>query len=326
MTISTAEVNLGINQWKEPLEKQGMSFEIPSSFLTPPNVPSEMIVRDEKVGLGIENDRLRTHLVTELSKCIRENKKCFFVNVDGDNLKAANNVNREFGDMLIINTAARTLSAIEKSNIKPSTKIIALREKDAADSVVVWFFDTSDQELADVRQQIELIQQPVKVDNPGFIFSISASVISSDDPRIQKELNDTKIWLQTKETNLAYDFYEHAVKDLADKDVKFKKIDKDMGRLSQLPVEELLTTDNMQLFINAITNTFGDTRISHKVLEVLLKLTSAQTALVLSKNQNSKDAYMKLLKDVGITDQQITTAKTTGDLLKIFQELFGSAE
>jgi hypothetical protein len=312
------------NPWKETLEKQGIDFTIPSHILTGTDIFEKTKIVDEKTGLRIENDQLRTHTVTLLSDCIRNGKNWAVVYSDGDNLKEANNISREFGDMAIVYSAAKTIQAIEKSNLGPNVKIITSRQEDAGDEVVVWLFDVSNQDLQNLYREIDLIQAPTKINNPSFRLSTSTAVISNDDRRIQAEINNSKPWLLADNSRLAYNLYQHEIMDRAEKDVKLKKIDKDIDRLKDLPENKLLTANNMDTFIKAISETFGNSRISDKVLEILLKLVSAHSAIVMSKNPDCESAYKFLLKGVGIDDKQIESAKSTEDLLKIFQGLFGS--
>jgi GGDEF domain-containing protein len=311
----------GKNPWQEQLEKQGMNFSIPDRYRDALGLP---FPHDEKTGLIIESDLVRTDLASRLSDSIRHEKTWTMVHADSDNLKVANTkVNHLFGDMVIKYGAATLTQAIDRAKIGSNVKIFATRDAHAGDEFSIWLFYLSDDEINKVRHEINNISA-IKTKDPEFNFSISSAMIAYNDPRIQENINQTKKFLAKDKNVISYNFYQHSVKEIAENDVGKIKIEKDLDRLKDLPEEQLLTSINMGKFIKSIVDTFGNSRLSDKLLDVLLKLSSAQTAIIMSNKDDSKNAYKLLLEGVGVTKEQIENAKTSNDLLNIFRSLFGS--
>lgn len=311
----------GVNPWQEKLEKQGLDFSIKEKFLKTPDLNFKT---DHKTNLIIETNDVRIHLVKNLSDCIKNGKKWALVYSDVDNLKTANTrYKRPFGDMVIKYGAAEITQFVDSVGISPNVDVLTTTDTRAADECSVWLFGLSDKEIAKLRYSSKLQNNDVRISEPEYSFSTSKTIIAYDDPRIQEELKKTQEFLASDKNNLAYDFYQHSIKEIAENDVARTKIEKDLDRLRNLPQDRLLTDVSMKSFISKIVETFGNSRISDKLLDVLLKLTSAQTAISISKSSESKKVFIDLLKEIGVSEKQINTAKTPNDLLEIFKDLFG---
>ena len=314
------------NPWQNKLEKQGLNFTIiPEGFLNKPDINFQL---DEKTGFIMENKDMRMYLIEKISDSIRTGRKWAVVYADADNLKTANTkYGRPFGDMVIAYGAAAVTQLINKTKINSNTKITTTKEGHAADEYSVWLFDISDEDIEKLRNAINAnLHHGTHAESPefNFYFSISTAILTYDDPRIQGQLEETKSFLASGENRLAYDFFQNSIKDIIEDDVATIKIEKDLNRLGSMPQDELLTNTNMDMFIKGIVSIFGDSRLSEPLLTVLLKLVSAKTVTLKLADPARQEVFVNLLKEVGISEQQINEAKTPGDLLNIFKSLFGS--
>lgn len=312
------------NPWQEKLEKQGLNFAVPQQLLTqeiPPGVQREL-----KTQLPIEEDALRIHFARKLSECIRDGKKWTMIYTDIDNLKVANTTyDRNLGDMVIRYGAATTGQALVDAQLSPNAQVFIARQAHAGDEITAWILDVSDDEIQRIKESVKKAETPKKLDGPNFSFSFSSAVISSNDERIAESIKTTETWLNQNNTRVAFNLFQE-VTEMADQDVKMAKMAKDLDRLENIPEQELLETVPVDKFVDMLVNSFGNSRISDGLLRVLLKLTSAQTIVAMTNSLEAKEAYIDLLKGVGIKEEQIKTARTPEDLLQIFRDLFGTAD
>jgi len=93
--------------------------------------------------------------------------------------------------------------------------------------------------------------------------------------------------------------------------------------LNRLSPEELIKADNLQEIIEVLTQDLGDSRISAELLEVICKLVSIETAEVLSRSEELKQGFVNFLAEIGVDKDQLNKAKSSSELLALFQELFG---
>ncbi len=314
------------NPWQNKLEEQGLNFTIiPGRFLEIPKLNFQI---GEKTGLMVENRDMRFYLINKVSYSIRNEKKWAVVYADTDNLKTANTkYGRPFGDMAILYGAAAVTQLVNKAKLNPNAEIIPLRENHTADEYSVWLFDLSDEEIKKLHNEIDLnLHNGIHVnrDELMFHFSISAALMAYSDSRIQGQLEETIRFLASGDNRLAYDFFQNSIKNILEEDVAEIKIEKDLDRLNNLPQDELLTETNMDKFIKGIATIFGDSRLSEPLLTVLLKFASAKAITLKLAESARQEVFINLLKEVGVSEQQINEAKTPDDLLNIFKSLFGS--
>lgn len=305
--------------WRQKLEAQGVSFNFPEGQ----PLVGVLVRRDGKTGLPIEDDPIRKNIASGLSDAIRNGQKWAFAYVDVDNLKKANdNVERPFGDMVIVYGAAKTAQAVESSNLSKDTSVSITRPTDAADETNVWVFNLSDEEQQRMQENIKAAEEPLELQDPPFSLSLSSAVITSDDPRIQNELNKAKLWLLQDDDRIAFDFYEE-VKNIANKDTILLKTAKDLKRI---PHEQMLTAQGVQEIISVLTQEFGNSRISEEALELILKLMSAQAARVVVMSVKNQTAYQHLLEELGVSKEQIENNGSPEKLVDLFKSFFGSEE
>lgn len=98
------------------------------------------------------------------------------------------------------------------------------------------------------------------------------------------------------------------------------KINKDLNRISH---KELIEKGNLQEIIKALTQDLGDSRISGELLEVICKLVSVETLKILSQSEKLKQGFVNFLANIGVDEDQLNNAKSSSELLALFQELFG---
>lgn len=313
-------INERVNPFERQLVDQGFNFDIPKRILGNEKLP-EGTKRDRLTNLLIEDDALRTVVGRRLSRAIRDGENWAVVYGDADNLKLANNrYNRRMGDMVIRYGAAAVTQAVDLTNFGDQVEIIAARPGVTADETMIWIFGLSDNELQTLLKNLEDTGKPTESQNPQFRFSVSATAVSSKDPRIQDKLRTTKEHLTQAHDRISYDFLSDVV-DIAEIDVRNIKIIKDLERL---PVGELLT-DHVLLrnFISILKEDLGNSRISDQLLETICKLVSVQTVKALGKSPTTKGNFTLLLQDLGINEQQLKNARTPEDLMRLFESMFG---
>lgn len=317
---STQEPISQLNPWKETLEQQGINFEIPPRFLElPPDIHIEN--RDRNTGLAVETDTLRRDIAVALSRCIRDGKNWAVVYSDVDNLKQANEkIDRDFGDMVIRYGAASTTRAVEEVDVSPNAQVIATRRGQAADETIIWLFDISTEELERLEKKFKEPETSTEVRDPNFTFSTSTVLITSNDPKIQEQIEQTKSWLKETDDRIAFEFYQ-TLTTIAETDVKLLKTAKDLARL---PIEQLLTVEGVNGFIEVITQNLGNSRIGDELLETILKLTGTASIKAIIGSIKNREAYQLLLQELGISEEEVRQNGDPRKMLSLFERLFGS--
>lgn len=321
------EGRMTTNPWRARLEQQGLNFSIPSRPL--PEWMTGDLQIDELTHLVTENDNSRRHVAERLSGAIRNGESWFAFTTDADNLKQANdNIDRQFGDMVIAFGAARIGQAIERAALSPHVDAITMRWGSGADETMTWLFGLSEAEEESLRRELEIAQTPhvVKIPEiekpPSFVFSTTIAIATSNDPRIQHQLNETQQWLSEHPDATAFNFMQNIVT-ATTQEVKLTKIEKDLARL---PIEELLTMNGVETLHEYIVKTLGNSRISDKLLDLTLQLSSVQAARAMMNSIPNQEAYQEMLRRFGVTEEQLNQAKTAEQLQNLYTSMFGSIQ
>lgn len=302
------------------LEEQGVNFAIPPRFKDITNLPTGLN-KDTKTGLIIDDEKeLRTFLASKLTAAIREGKDWAIIYSDADNLKKANTeYGRELGDMVIKYGAARITQAVEKTNLSSDAEVIAARQTHAGDEVVTWCFNVTEEEIKRLKEVIRESEEGVRVADPNFTFSTTATVISSTDVQGEASMEETRLWLTEDSDRIAYEFYQGIV-NRADNDVKLLKTAKDLARL---PEGEIATADGIKKFMEIIIGNLGNSRMGDELLEVIMKLTSVVAVKSLGKNTKFNKMFRKILAKFGVDEKALTEARTPDALMRLYSSIFG---
>lgn len=301
--------NIEVNPFQSRLEAQGINFDIPQRFKETQNLPST-VQKDRLTGLPVENDKLRLQIIREFSEAIRINRHWTVVSSDVDNLKTANNISRQFGDMVIRYGATRLLQAIDQVQLSPNARVIAMRQGNAADETIVWFFGVSNEEIDKIKTAVTEADRPKKSNDPDFSLSQSTTVISSADSGIQEDQEVTKKWLEENQGKPAFDFFRQ-INDMADYNVTTIKINKDLARF---PIEDFQATEDVAAAIEVITNTLGGSRISEPLLRGILECCILLGIAKISP-ERLREAQEKLININGFEEMR-----------DLFKELFGTSK
>jgi len=310
------------NKWEQNLRKQGIPMDIPDGFKTIPLLDKQGItpVKDRLTGLPIEDNHIRKLVTTELSSSIRGGENWAAVYGDGDNVKPANDkIDRKYGDMVIRYGASRVLTAIDSLNLSPNVKIISARQADAADETITWIFGLSQEELRKLREAIEKGGEGINVSNPSYTFSVSATVLGSDDSRFEAKKAETAKWLLEDPSRNAYDFYQELA-ERVEADVKAVKMAKDHIGFT---ISELLEDGRLRQLRELIMANHEDTRISGTVLKDLIDLVAAVTTVeAISKAFPDKDDARQKLIDIGFKPDELSNPLDIQTFCTMVREAF----
>lgn len=303
------------------LQNRGLLLEPHPKFQDVNWLPVEARSLDRLTGLPILNDETRTILVEEFSQCVKNSGKWACLNIDADQLKTANDrpeLGRSFGDEYIKWEAATVTDALIKNPLANGTTVRVVRPTHAADEIIVWFFNLTDENMQKVRDIYELVGVPVSIPELNFTLSLSAGLLTSDDQVIKGSLSDTKQLLLSDPKAQPYELFQ-AVEDKTEELSKIEKIAKDLQRL---PLEELIQQKNISALITVMKNNLGGSRISGHLLELILKLQSVQTIRLL-ENHIDAETYRKMLTDLGVEANALNNVGSPQTLVELFRNLFG---
>lgn len=307
--------------WRSVLQNRGLLLQSHQKFQDVNWLPIEARSIDRLTGLPVLNDEVRNILIGELSQCVRNNGKWACINVDADLLKTANDkpeLGRSFGDEYIRWETATVTDALIKIPFSDETTIRVIRPTRAADEIIVWFFNLSDEDMKKIPQVQKLIGISIPIPELSFNFSLSTGLLTSDDPTIKDSLVDSQQWLLSRPEAQAFKLFQR-IEDKTGELAKIEKIAKDLYRL---PLEELIKQENISSLITIMKNNLGGSRISGHLLELILKLQSVQTIRLLNGHLD-KETYRKMLIDLGVDVNLLNNIKSPEQLVNIFRDLFG---
>lgn len=324
-------MDLGIqpeNPFLSTLVKQGFDFNIREQFKNLPLKEGKgglQIQKDQLTGLVLENGIARQLVARELGKSVRKGTSGFFcLYTDVDNLKHANTSHgRQFGDLLILNTAASVTQTLAELNLPKSVNIYVLRSTHAADEIIVWGFNLSAEQLEELEKKAGEIEAVKKSTEPLFNFSSTHALIRSNDLNWDDELEEnyykTKTWLKEDETRVPFELLQ-MIEEKADTITKQIKINKDINNLD---IKTLIDTGGLNKLVKILENDFGNKRISDSVLELICKIVSIQTVRALANSPKTRENFNEFLTEIGVGEERLSQAKTAEDILSIFKDLFG---
>lgn len=287
-------------------------------------LPSKSKQVDRLTNLPILNNETRNVLVGELSQCVKENKQWACLNTDADQLKTANDkpgLGRDFGDEYIKWSAATVTEVLENASFSDEATIRIVRPSHAADEVIVWFFNLTDEDIKKIPKIQEQIEIPVPIPELSFTFSLSSGLLSSDDPSVKKSQDATQKWLLSDSKVQAFNLFQQ-IENITDELTKIAKISKD---LSRSPLKDLFQQENITALISVMKNNLGGSRISERLLEIILQLQSVHTIRLLKKHLNY-ETYEKMLLDLGVDSESLNNVQSSEALVDLFRGLFGSSE
>ncbi len=305
--------------WKYALVRQGLPLHSNPKFKDVSWLPAGARSVDNLTGLPILNNETRKVLIGEFSECIKNNGKWACINIDADQLKTANTkYGRSFGDEYINWEVAITTKAIEDATLSNTATVRVVRPTHAADEVIVWFFNLSEDDMQKMQKLQKSIGITVPIPDLSFTFSLSTGLLKSDDLSIQKSLSETQEWLKTDPNRSAFDFFQ-MIEDQTDEQAKLEKISKDLYRL---PLAELMKEQNISLLIEIMKKNLGGSRISGHLLELILKLQSIQTVRLLG-NKVDNATYISMLQELGVEEADLNNVESPEALVQLFRNLFG---
>jgi GGDEF domain-containing protein len=311
------------NQWRDVLSRINKSPLLSnlSRFQKSDWLPPKLKQADRLTGLPLLNNETRNVLVGELSQCVRNNQKWACINIDADQLKTANDrhdLGRSFGDEYIKWEAVTVIDALEKTSFKDNTAVRLVRPTHAADEVIIWFFNLTDEDIKKISNMQEIIGKSLTLPELSFTFSLSSGLLTSEDLQIKKSLDTTRGWLLSDPKAQAYDLFQQ-IEEKTDELTKVEKISKDLLRL---PLEDLLQQKNISALITVMKNNLGGSRISEHLLELVLQLQSIHTIRLLHKHVDS-DTYTHMLVELGVKPEDLNNVKSPEVLVNLFRNLFG---
>lgn len=313
--------NLVRTDWRSVLKSKGLLLEPRSKFQDLNWLSLESRQVDRLTSLPLLNNETRKVLVGELSQCIKNNKKWACLNTDADQLKTANDrleLGRNFGDEYIKWGAATVTDALEKTSFSDGTIIRMVRPSHAADEVIVWFFNLTDEDIKKIPNIQESIEIPIPISELSFTFSLSSGLLSSNDHLVKESLDTTREWLSSKSKAQAFDLFQQ-IEERTDEITKMEKISKDLSRLS---LQDLLRQKNISALITVMKNNLGGSRISNHLLEIILQLQSISTIRLLH-NKLDDQTYKKMLEGLGVKPDDLNNVESPEALVELFRDLFG---
>lgn len=222
------------NSHIEQVQKQGLQFEIPNRILRSAEISG--LQRDRLVRLPSERDnQSRLRVIGELSKAIEQGTSWALLYSDSDNVKVANNYDRDLGDLAIRYGPAAVSSLIEKVGLGEKVKIVGYRLGDAADETAFLIINASAEELARLKEGLDnlKLQQAnitIKNNEVPYEFSTTAKLLSHDDPEIDQDYLKETIQI-VKNGGKAFEFYKK-INTMLKTRVDEEKLVKDIGRIS----------------------------------------------------------------------------------------------
>jgi len=311
-----------VNSFEQRLRGMKIPLDIPTKFkiTLSPLIEKGNLVIDELTGLPFETDKVRKMVSNQLGNCLRTGKKFAVIYTDADNLKKANSSphGRDLGNMVIKYGAAVASDIIEKAQFDSKVEVYFYKPTHAADETIIWAFGVSDGDLNNIKKAIDEIR-PIKADDLNYVFSTTSSVVDSQHQDIITMVDQTTTWLKKDESRTPFDLYNEVEKK-ADSINHQLKINKDLNRLSP---EELIKAGNLQEIIRTLTQDLGDSRIGGELLEVICKLVSVETLKALSQSEELKKGFVNFLANIGVDEARLNKAKSSSELLALFQDLFG---
>ncbi|MEK7109787.1 MAG: diguanylate cyclase [Patescibacteria group bacterium] len=312
------------NQWRDVLSKinkSPLSSNL-SRFQKPDWLPPKLKQVDRLTGLPILNSETRNILVGELSQCIKNNAKWACLYMDADQLKTANDRHgRSFGDAYINWETTTTIDTLEKASLTDKTTVRMVRPSHAADEVIIWFFNLTDEDMQKIHKIQESVGTPVSIPELSFTFSLSAGLLTSDDYAIKDSLNNTQKYLLSDPKTQPFELFQ-VIEEKTEELAKVEKIAKDLHRL---PLAELMQQKNISALITVMKNNLGGSRISEHLLELILKLQSIQTIRLLGNHIDNK-IYREMLTGLGVKAEDLNNVESPNKLISLFRNLFGEID
>ncbi len=290
------------NPWQKRLEIQGVPVETHLLFTNPNNLREEADL-DPLTKLPIEQGLFRTHVVTLLTHAIQQDIPWALISCDVDNLKAGNTKHgREFGDMVIKVGAAVLTQEIAKLGLPPDVVQIVTRQTSAADESVALLLGLSEDQLSKLHDTfVQNIERKINVQDPEFTFSQTASLLTSDSPEVQEYITSTQEYLEQNPEGVAYKEYL-AIKEIADTEIKLKKIAKDIERI---PTDKLASANTYTEIQNILKIELGDSRISTQVLEHVIGIITFENYLRCKDTFTSTEEYTTFIAQLGIGENMM---------------------
>lgn len=289
-------------------------------------IPKDILAQttpDHIAGLPIMNDPLRKHVIDRSTELIRQGKTVAIFEVDSDQLKAANNISRRFGDETILSGTATACQAISAADVSCEHYIV--RPQGSPDESLAIFFDPSPEDLKKIKalHRTASTVRRISVKNlkgqpVDFPLGCSSSVITSEDARVGSQLAETKHKLLTGEITNAAGFFG-LMSDFADAATKGVKA---IHELQNMHPKELLQL-NLREFEDKIVKEMGGMRISGAGLRLILRMNSIITFK--TSGEYPADARQDIPEiDTDLIDQ--ASIETLRDVVDVYNSLFGHRE
>lgn len=279
----------------------GLIFDVPGRFSDIQSFPAGTHL-DPMTALPIDNDKVREMTIRKFSDAVRKGRRWAIIYADADNLKKANSdVDRQFGNMTIRESAARITTILDKLGLSDTVEMIALRQTNAADETIIWLFNQTEEDQQKIEAALQEIEMPLEIANPTYTFSTTAALITQDSPEIADILTKAKKHLSNNPDNIIADDY-NIIKAIADTQVGLKKIVKDVERI---PAERLLSASGLDEVRNIISDTLGNSRISRPLMERVLDIYQFEVVLSFRKSFASLTEFMDHARRAGISESQL---------------------
>lgn len=299
------------NKWEETLRAQGVPLDIAPRFLDPENLPDEVDI-DPLTGLPIEQDEYRTFLAKQFSNAIKNGTDWVLLLGDVDNLKLGNTKHgRELGDMVIVYGAADFTQKLDALNLPHDVIQHVARQTGAADENLGLILNLAPEQLEQFPGLVDSLGRKIVVEDPKHTFSQTFSAITSRSPEAQPYIQSAQEYLRQNPDGIAYSEY-NALKELADNEVKLKKISKDMERI---PVERLAGANASSEVRQILIEDLGDSRISTALLEQAAEIVEFETHWKYRNGFDTVDAYIAFARKIGVSETMIK--KLTSDNARV---------
>ncbi|OGC93223.1 hypothetical protein A2876_04955 [Candidatus Amesbacteria bacterium RIFCSPHIGHO2_01_FULL_48_32b] len=317
------------NKYRSQLEQQiGSGYaSIPPRFRVgdPQNpIPPEYQESDRLCGLPVMNDKVRDWLITRTASCVTNNQAVVVLEIDSDQLKAANTkVARQFGDEVIRYGAATGARLLDQAQL--SCQIAAVRPGSSPDETLFFLFNPSPEDLNKIPAVRSAANAAKKVTVPDFKgksvdFTIgnSCGIASTRDIRHSAVTTETKQLLETGQIRQASALL-HSLQEHAESTTKGIKA---LHELGDIPIEDLLKLSIRNL-MDTVAEKFGNTRVSPAGLRIIMMITSIITSRSLSEKSSQSDTSLQ--PTMAQLESELKDKRATNSLRKIvtaFNSLF----
>lgn len=240
-----------------------------------PNSETGEKTTDRLTGLPIMHDHIRSHLVDNFSKAVKEGKGWMMVVADADDLKTANKKSRKVGDKLIVRGTEVVVNAFDPKFFSQDAEIFAVRPTHAADEVLLLAVNVTPEEIETAKVHHKEIERPIYLEEDDFTSSISSRIYTSQDEKWRGAIR-VHNKLLNEGAEHAYDFFK-AIETLGEREVAVVKIKKELKRVLEIVRSHSEASRlNIPALIEVIISKIGGKRVAPETLAYCFQLVALE--------------------------------------------------